>query len=632
MELLRISTELNELQYEESAMKSKQFNRIKRTKESGQVMFFTALGLGIFLIGAMAFAIDLSNMWFNRQSAQTAADAACTAAAMDMLVGDTDGTLPSGANFTPSSKNTYDCSSASPLPAPCSYAALNGYSSTISQSNANSGKLGNNVFIDFPPGSTVPGLSGSLPPTSVAAAPLVRVKVTNNISTWFAGMLKGMTKQSTGATAICGVLEATSPIPILVLNPTISGALSMNGGGATSKTGDIAIAGGPSKSIQVNSSSTSAVSLSGTPSIDLCAGGGTYCGSSMGVWGSESAPGGFWNTTTKCSSVNTLCSATQTAPQWNSPSAPIADPLASVSAPADMGFNGTMTPTASANPSIGCFDSSGCDEYGPGDYTGVNGISVKHRTAIFDPGIYYIKNGFSVDSNSCVLPSFATGDGSGGVIFYFADNSSLAVDSNSGAKCPTTAYNGVTGSFNTTAGPAGSPLANGVKCTGTSVIPKNIPSVLTGSVLLAPCQAPTVKALCGTNCNINPGVSGGGGFGDPLGGSDTFGEQRGILFFQDRATPLSKKNQPSWGGNGSMLLAGTMYFHECVTSGADTGQGCDTTNAYTDFLSLGGTPSSSTYVLGDVIVDELSLSGNAGLTMDLNPSATLSTLKAALVQ
>lgn len=83
-----------------------------------------------------------------------------------------------------------------------------------------------------------------------------------------------------------------------------------------------------------------------------------------------------------------------------------------------------------------------------------------------------------------------------------------------------------------------------------------------------------------------------------------------------------------------MLLAGTMYFHQCITAagGADSGQGCDTTNGFTDQLSLGGTPSSSTYVLGDVIVDELSLSGNAGLTMDLNPSATLSTLKAALLQ
>src|SRR5579864_2755329 len=101
--------------------------RAIRRRQAGQVMLLTVLALSVFMIGAMAFAIDMSNMWFNRQSAQTAADAACTAAAMDMLVGDTNGTMTAGANFTASSSNTYDCNSASPVPAPCSYASLNGY-------------------------------------------------------------------------------------------------------------------------------------------------------------------------------------------------------------------------------------------------------------------------------------------------------------------------------------------------------------------------------------------------------------------------------------------------------------------------------------------------------------------------
>src|SRR5215469_15172813 len=99
--------------------------------EAGQVMLFTVLALGVFLMGAMAFAIDVSNMWFNRQSAQTAADAACTAAAMDMLVGATNGSYPTTAHFTASSATTYDCNTASPMPSPCSYAGLNGFSSTI---------------------------------------------------------------------------------------------------------------------------------------------------------------------------------------------------------------------------------------------------------------------------------------------------------------------------------------------------------------------------------------------------------------------------------------------------------------------------------------------------------------------
>jgi len=57
-------------------MSTKKFSgRSELRSESGQVMIFVVLGLGLFMIGAMAFAIDLSNLWFNRQAAQTAADA-----------------------------------------------------------------------------------------------------------------------------------------------------------------------------------------------------------------------------------------------------------------------------------------------------------------------------------------------------------------------------------------------------------------------------------------------------------------------------------------------------------------------------------------------------------------------------
>jgi Putative Flp pilus-assembly TadE/G-like len=597
--------------------------RFRRNPEAGQAMLFTVLGLGVFLVGAIAFAVDLSNIWFSRQSAQTAADAACTAGAMDMLVGATNGSLPAGAGFTPGT--AFDCN-ANPGYSPCSYAALNGFSSSINQSSATSGTLGNNVYVDFP--SSVPGVNNGAP-SSVTPNAFIRVAVTNNVPTFFAGMLRGLRKQSVSARSIWGVVEASSPIPILVLNPVIPGALSMNGGGSTSKTGDIAIAGGPSKSIQVNSDgsygkSGNPVSVSGGPTIDLCAGGNGYCGSSMGVWGTQGAPGGFWNTVAQCTSVNTLCTGTQTAPQFNSPSAPIADPLATISAPAKPSFNGTVTPNVPPGTN-GCPATTGntCDEYTPGYYP--NGITVSNTTAIFDPGIYYVdgsscpgnKGSLCEDSNSCIRPSSALGDGSGGTIFYFNGVLSVYVIAN-GGRC------GNASVFNTSTGGQGL----GVKCTSSTQIPGNLPATLSGSVLLAPCQKPTVAAFCASasgnaNCNLN--------FGDPLGTNDPYGEQRGILFFQNRA--MNAGTNPSWGGGGSMLLAGTMYFHQCVATGTDTGQGCSTfPTAYNDVFSLGGTPSSSTYVLGDVIADQLSLSGNAGLTMDLNPSAAYTTLKAALVQ
>src|SRR5258708_2053653 len=195
-------------------MKTRSFARTgRRHPQAGQAMLFTVLGLGVFLIGAMAFAVDLSNLWFNRQSAQTAADAACTAGAMDLLVGATNGAMPATAHFT--AGTAFDCKTASPTPAPCSYAALNGFDSSINQANGNAGIIGNNVYVDFP--GSVPGVT--TPPSTIAPTPFMRVVITNNIPTFFAGMLRGLSQQSVRGLSICGVTQATAPIPILVLDP-----------------------------------------------------------------------------------------------------------------------------------------------------------------------------------------------------------------------------------------------------------------------------------------------------------------------------------------------------------------------------------------------------------------------------
>src|SRR5262247_2435100 len=60
--------------------------RTHRRGEAGQAMLLYILALATFLLGALLFAFDLSNMWFHRQAAQSAADAACAAGAMDLLV------------------------------------------------------------------------------------------------------------------------------------------------------------------------------------------------------------------------------------------------------------------------------------------------------------------------------------------------------------------------------------------------------------------------------------------------------------------------------------------------------------------------------------------------------------------
>jgi len=150
-------------------------------------------------------------------------------------------------------------------------------------------------------------------------------------------------------------------------------------------------------------------------------------------------------------------------------------------------------------------------------------------------------------------------------------------------------------------------------------LPANVPATLTGSVLLGPCNAPSVGALCAPNCAIN--------YGDPLGTGNPIGEQRGILFFQNR----SKGAAADFSGGGQFLLSGTMYLHQCVTSGADTGLGCDATSAFNSSLSLGGNSGAGT-IVGQIVVDQLSLGGNSGITMDLNGGGSYSIMKATLLR
>jgi hypothetical protein len=569
--------------------------RSERVGEAGQSIVFMTLALGIFLLGALCFAFDLSNMWFHRQAAQSAADAACAAGAMDILV-DAQGGATGKQGFTLGT--AYSCTTAS-TDAVCSYAAKNGY-------NSNSLTPGNVVSVSFPTNAAngaPPGVA--IPPSSVAGTyPFIRVDIIDHVQTFFAGLLNGATSKNVRVFSTCGVELATAPIPLIVLDPrSTDGATLSTQGNPT-----ISIYGGPQQSIQVNSNASAAVNIGGSAQIDLSHGGpgSPPTGSNLGVYGGPStAPGGFIPGTTG---------------SWLSPSSPINDPFAQIPAPAQSTHVGTITSVAPGINGCPVIGVASCDEYSPGYYSG--GISVSGPggpniiVSIFDPGIYYIVGGFSANSNSCMRPSTAVGDGSGGTMFYFADANSVNVTANSGKKCPTDPST----FFNTTSG-TGS-LSYGAKCTAVSSIPSNLPATLSGSVLLGPCQAPTVSTLCAPNCALN--------YGDPLGITNPIGEQRGFLFFQNRAKNAS--TNPQWQGGGQFLLSGTMYFHQCVTSGSDTGTGCSTASAYHDIVSLGGNSGSGTYILGQIVADQVSLGGTSGLTMDLNPTSVFSILKASIFQ
>ena len=590
-----------------------------RHGQRGQTIIFVVLGISLVFIAVLGFAVDFGNLWFHRQAAQTAADAACTAASMNMLDN------AQGGNSGGFLSDDFDCGGGgNPLPnsAPCKYLKLNGYNVTgLRNSSASSSA----AFKLVGAASTVPVCTTPpdpkytmcVPPGSALGPevnPVVEVTLIDRIRAPFFSLVSSRNTIDVPAKSSCGVVLATSALPVLVLYPrTDEHALSGNGGI------NIAFYGGPNRSIQVDGRGTEAVELNGG-TIDVSRGGPSQAGSDFGVTGNTPQPSVL----------------TPAVGHYTSPASPTSDPFALVNAPGIPNFpNSTRRPDGSDNPTVtegtyGC-PAATCIHFTPGYYP--SGINVT-STAIFDPGIYYVLNGFR--STACMQQSTAQGDGSGGTAFYFADSSSVDIDSSSpGGRC--------TDPFNVSSGPSRvltfpNYLANGVGCTPISTIPGNVvSSSITGTVLLAPCTGPDPNTnLCSPNCDLNAG----NGLGDQLntfnsglgtwGTTDPGGIQRGILFFQNRST--SAAAAPVWNGNDQFLLSGTMYFHQCVTAaGADIGTGCDTADAFNDEFSFGGGSGFDSYLLGNIVADKLDLSG-AKMTIDLNPSAGYWILKASLLQ
>jgi len=488
--------------------------------------------------------------------------------------------------FTPGTP--FSCSS-SPTAAACVYAAKNmGYApSTLSK-----GKAGYDVAFSFP--TSVAGLpsctTGKGAPAicndpSALANNFIQANVDDRVQLYFAGMLSGSRTTDVGAQATCGVVESNSPIPLLVLNPTLPNTLNLSGNGNQAK---ITISGGPQRSIQVDSSNAAAFGSNGHPTVDLSKGGPYNTGSDIGVTAGESL------------GTSGITYQAGTTGHWLDPAARISDPFARLPVPKKPG-NGTAT-AGIAGGTKGCPAGTTCTEYTAGYYAG---ITVKNSTAIFDPGLYYLDGDFSADANSCLRPSNAVGDGSGGTIFYF-NTGTLGIVSNSGSKC--------SASISTTASNGTGQLQYGVKCTAKSEIPANLPATLTGNLLMGPCTGP---------------------YGDPLLTDDPIGEQHGILFFENRSENLAAikpTDQPSWGGGGSAAALGSMYFHYCNSpDGAGLGSNCPT-SAYTDQITLQGTPGSTSYVVGDIVADEVGLGGTPAIVMDLNPAALYYVFAATLLQ
>ena len=315
-------------------------------EEEGQAVILVAVAMSIFLIGAIGLGVDGSHIYAQRQMAQSAADAAAQAGMISIFDG-TNAIATNPARFT--AGTAFTCGS-SDARTPCKYANLNGFDAST----------GDTVSIGFPGAAGAPGVNLSSDTVNV-----VQATVTRSVQTTLLRFL-GPTATNVTAKATAAIVLVQSPTPIVVTDPTNSNTLSMNG------TTEIDITGGPTRSIQVNSSNAQAFGGGGT--IDLSHAGPNGTGADFGVFGGDATnPGSVKLGTTG---------------HYVSPASPVLDPLANLTPPSTAGLTtNPLSPTINS-PKDGCLTT--CTEYSPGLYTG--GLNFKGQNVIFKPGIYYVQS------------------------------------------------------------------------------------------------------------------------------------------------------------------------------------------------------------------------------------------------
>jgi hypothetical protein len=586
----------------------------KLNSESGQASVFLLMILGTFLLASVGFAVDLSNMWFHRQAAQSAADAACIAGAMDMLYLH-NGTIATSPGFIVGTAG--DCSLASAA-ALCRYAQFNGYTATTSAATWGSSTAGGAIAVSWSFPTSVTGVTAA----SGITNQFLDVVVQEKAATWFIGLL-GIKSLTVGGSCKCGLIGSGAAAPLVILNPTIGSSLTLSGGA------HIVIVGGPQTSIQVNSSADGSPSANASSNAVYCNGGNGYpidtsTAGPSGTGGNLAIVGG--------PSTNQFCGASYilndtTHAQWKSPVAAVADPYAGVFAPTQPAgkVQEALTPVATVaqgyTPSsdatygyiYGTWVASGTDscpntaaqqhyltysstypyhggniygnclEFTPGYYP--NGIDTTSLAAyandvvIFMPGVYYLNGNLNVGSATTLRNAWVGSQPSTlGTMFYFLSGGPL---------------------FSGGSGAASSSITSVpyyyLNCSGTGN-PVGAPVSLTGNVLVSQCTA--------------------GGSYVGLPSSDVYSAtgNRGLLFFSAHANTY---NATLIGAGASLNFSGDLYFHN---------------NSYADLVQLNGAGGSTTYAIGSIVVDQLTLSGSGTIVMDVNGSAASSSPQVGLFQ
>jgi Flp pilus assembly protein TadG len=330
----------------------------QRSNESGQTLLIFTFALPVML-AAMGLVVDLGWSYYTQQAARSAAESGALAAAY-YAYNNSGGTYTCGSNGVV-------CQSATQCPATLPNAASNDYQVACSYAKDNGFAVGSggtqNVMVAAGMG-TPPTVTGITVPYWVT------VTVSQSLPQTFSAILGN--KFSTVSVRATATYTSGTGSCVYVLNPALSGALSM--------TGTSNVLSGCS--IFVDSSSSSALTMVGNSQIT------TTSGATTNIDGSYSAGGGA-----------------TISPLPNTGAGTVADPLASMPPP---------TVGSCTSPGINIKDSTD-HTLNPGVYCGA--VSITGSGAItMNPGMYVFTNGFSTAGSMTLTGKGVTLYASGGGI------------------------------------------------------------------------------------------------------------------------------------------------------------------------------------------------------------------------
>jgi hypothetical protein len=195
------------------------------------------------------------------------------------------------------------------------------------------------------------------------------------------------------------------------------------------------------------------------------------------------------------------------------------------------------------------------------------------------PGVYYLNGNLNVSSATTIRNAWIGAQPSTqGVFFYFLNGGPV--------------FSGGSGAASSSITSVPSYYFN---CTGTTT-PAGTPSLLTGNVLVSQCAA------------------GGTYVGSPSTDSYASSGIRGLLFFTDHGDQYTSTLM---GAGATLNYSGALYFHN---------------TSYSDVVSFNGAGAATTYAVGNIVVDQLSLSGSGTIQLGLSGVSLPGPLEAGLFQ